>query len=63
MIANVDVGFLFVYVFCAYDLVRYEIEFAESPGPKFQEFKTNGCSLVPKNKWDKDTWKVEQHEY
>lgn len=63
MVANVDVGFLLVYVFSSNNPIRNKIEFTESPGPEFEEFKTNGSGLISKDKRNENTWKINNHEY
>ena len=35
VVADIDIGFSRMYIFFSLDLIRNEIEFAESPGPEF----------------------------
>ena len=62
MVADVDIGFR-LDIFPADDLIGNTIEFAECPGPEFEEFITDVTVLFSQQEGNKNAGQIEYHEH
>ena len=63
VVAGIDIGLSRSNVFFSDYLIRYKIEFAKRPRPKFQELIADGTVPFSDEEREEDTGQVNDHEH